>query len=84
MELDDETLEMLLLLLLTDGEGQTADELMEAVNRALPALPAKPESEELDECRRTPWRDLHAGRVHRNGVTVSANITAPCGRRLSP
>jgi len=30
------------------------------------------------------WRDLHAGRVHRNGVTVSANITAPCGRRLSP
>src|SRR5262249_22660399 len=63
MELDDETLEMLLLLLLADGEGQMADELMEAVNRALPALPAKPESEELDECRRTPWRDLHAGRV---------------------
>ena len=33
MELDDETLEMLLLLLLADGEGQTAEELMEAARR---------------------------------------------------
>jgi len=35
MGLDDETLEMLLLLLLADGEGQTAEELMAAVRRWL-------------------------------------------------
>jgi len=33
MELDGETLEMLLLLLPADGEGQTAEELMAALRR---------------------------------------------------
>jgi hypothetical protein len=34
-EIDDETLEMLLLLLLADGDGRTAKELMAAVRRWL-------------------------------------------------
>jgi hypothetical protein len=43
MELQDEVLEALLLLLLAEREGQTADELLAAVERVLPALPRKPE-----------------------------------------
>ena len=35
MELDDETLEMLLLMLLRDNPGQTAEELMEAAGRCI-------------------------------------------------